>query len=112
MDLAILGATGGCALSCLHQALESAQVDKIAVLVRTPSKLTALLEKRNIRHTTKMHIVQGDAKDVEVVKKVIQTADVVVSGVGTFPFSSIQFISQTFPKHIQRSQHALFLCFF
>ena len=72
MHLAILDATGAWALSCLHQALESEQVDKITVLVRTPSKLTSLLEKRNVRDTTKMHVIQGDAKEVEDVKKVIQ----------------------------------------
>ena len=106
MHLAIIGATGGCTLSCLHQSLESEQVDKITVLVRTPSKLTSLLENRNVGDSTKMHIVQGDAKDVEDVKKVIQTADVVVSGVDTFPFLPSCSLLSDLPKHIHRSLHA------
>jgi len=85
MRIAILGATGGCALSCLHQALESSDIKSISVLVRTQSKLTSLLSERKLPPTLleKLSVIEGDARNVDKVKETVQSTDVVVSGVGT-----------------------------
>jgi len=82
MRLAIFGATGGSVLSCLTQAIKAPDVTTITVLARTPTKLTDLLEKRNLSIPAKLKIVQGDAKSLEAVKECIQSTDVVITGIG------------------------------
>jgi hypothetical protein len=74
-------------LSCLHQAIESPDVTAIKVLARTPSKLTDLLEKRNVTIPPKLKIIQGDAKSLKDAKECTQFTDVVVTGVGISPSS-------------------------
>jgi hypothetical protein len=49
------------------------------------SKLTSLLEKRDVVLSTiqsKLKILQGKAKSTEAVKKWIENADLIVTGVG------------------------------
>jgi len=92
MKIAILGATGGCALSCLDQALNSEDVASIKCLVRTSPKLASLLEKRTISPEViqaKLQIIQGDAKSIEDVKKCIEAVDIVVTAVGTLIYQQI-----------------------
>jgi len=85
LHIAILGGTGGCNLSCLHQALESPDVKSITVLVRTPSKLTSLLSERKLPPNLleKLSVPERDAKNVNKVKETVQFVDVVVLGISS-----------------------------
>ncbi|KFY10367.1 hypothetical protein V492_05053 [Pseudogymnoascus sp. VKM F-4246] len=91
--IAILGATGGSALTVLVQTLQGGH-DCIA-LVRTESKLTSLLTLRNVPDALiKQHlkIVTGNVKDAESISKTLfheslknGVVDIIVSGVGAKP---------------------------
>ncbi|GAA5822887.1 hypothetical protein JCM3770_004566 [Rhodotorula araucariae] len=88
--IAFLGATGGVALACLVRTLEDGAYNARA-LVRTPSKLVKLLQDRGVAQETldsRLTVIEGDAKDVEAVKKLFAgTVDVkvVVSAIGPTP---------------------------
>ncbi|KAK4449001.1 hypothetical protein QBC34DRAFT_485367 [Podospora aff. communis PSN243] len=87
-----LGSTGGVALSALRRSL-SANHTCIA-LVRTPSKLTALLPSPP---PSNLHIIQGNAHDVPALAKAVvspsnptQLVDTIVSSIGgAFNFSNL-----------------------
>ena len=72
MKLAIFGATGRTGKPLLEQALQAG--NEVAVLIRTPSKLT-------IQHP-KLTIVQGDVLNPADVEKVVQGSDAVISVLG------------------------------
>ncbi|GAB7359215.1 hypothetical protein MBLNU230_g5874t1 [Neophaeotheca triangularis] len=91
--LAFFGATGGCAGSALAHALKNGH-DCIA-LARTPSKLTTALKSKGI-DTSNLQIIQGDAKNVEDVKKALvfkdSVVDIIISGVGSTPQLRLSWI--------------------
>ncbi|KAK0638510.1 hypothetical protein B0T16DRAFT_462283 [Cercophora newfieldiana] len=79
-----LGATGGCALSALRQALQAKQT--CLALVRTPSKLNALLTPEE---QSQVHIHQGNAHDLSAIRRVLVNpsrpnalVDYIVSSIG------------------------------
>ncbi|KAH0154841.1 hypothetical protein KCU67_g8907, partial [Aureobasidium melanogenum] len=87
--IAFLGATGGCAGACLIAALNNGYTCR--ALVRTPSKLTAMLDTQGVPKSSlaNLEIIEGNAKDINSVKKLLQTStgivDTVVFGVGAAP---------------------------
>lgn len=87
--IAFLGATGGCAGACLIAALKDGYTCR--ALVRTPSKLTASLDAQGVSKSSlaNLEIVEGNAKDINSVKELLQTStgmvDTVVFGVGAAP---------------------------
>jgi nucleoside-diphosphate-sugar epimerase len=84
--LAFFGATGGCANACLAAALTAGY--KCSALVRIPSKLRGMLLARSIGEavvSSHLKIVEGDVRDLDSVKEVLEGADVIVSGVGAYP---------------------------
>src|SRR4051794_17817351 len=79
-----LGATGGCALSALRQALKAQQT--CIALARTPSKLQALLTPEE---QSQVHIHEGNAHDISTIRRVLahpsranSLVDFVVSSIG------------------------------
>ena len=74
MKLAVLGATGGSGLALVKEALE--QEIHVVALVRTPSKLGALLQNNLLT------VVQGDANNVKDVQQVVRGADALASCLG------------------------------
>jgi len=89
--IAFFGATGDSAGHCLAQTLISGL--NCRALARTPSKLTASLLNKGVPSSILDHhltIIQGDAKDLETVKRVLRTndgeknpvVDKIVSGIG------------------------------
>ncbi|KAH0372934.1 hypothetical protein KCU65_g860, partial [Aureobasidium melanogenum] len=87
--IAFLGATGGCANACLIAALDDGYTCR--ALVRTPSKLTTILDAQGIPKSSlaNLEIIQGNAKDINSVKKLLQIStgivDTIVFGVGAAP---------------------------
>ncbi|KAG9586954.1 hypothetical protein KCU77_g11789, partial [Aureobasidium melanogenum] len=87
--IAFLGATGGCAGACLIAALNDGYTCR--ALVRTPSKLTAMLDAQAVPKSSlsNLEIIEGNAKDINSVKKLLQTStgivDTIVFGVGAAP---------------------------
>ncbi|CAD0092883.1 unnamed protein product [Aureobasidium vineae] len=87
--IAFLGATGGCAGACLIAALKDGYTCR--ALVRTPSKLTTSLNNQGVSESSlaNLEIVQGNAKDINSVKALLQTSfgivDTIVFGVGAAP---------------------------
>lgn len=87
--IAFLGATGGCAGACLIASLKEGYTCR--ALVRTPSKLTTSLGTQGLPQSllTNLEIIQGNAKDIESVKTLLQTptgiVDTIVFGVGAAP---------------------------
>jgi nucleoside-diphosphate-sugar epimerase len=87
--IAFLGATGGCAGACLIASLKEGYTCR--ALARTPSKLTTSLETQGLSESllANLEIIQGNAKDVESVKTLLQTptgiVDTIVFGVGAAP---------------------------
>jgi nucleoside-diphosphate-sugar epimerase len=87
--IAFLGATGGCAGACLIASLKEGYTCR--ALVRTPSKLTTSLETQGLSDSllANLEIIQGNAKDIESVKTLLQTptgiVDTIVFGVGAAP---------------------------
>ncbi|KAI4746148.1 hypothetical protein E4T50_03488 [Aureobasidium sp. EXF-12298] len=87
--IAFLGATGGCAGACLIASLKEGYTCR--ALARTPSKLTTSLETQGLSESllANLEIIQGNAKDIESVKALLQTptgiVDTIVFGVGAAP---------------------------
>lgn len=87
--IAFLGATGGCAGACLVAALNDGYTCR--ALVRTPSKLTAMLDAKGVSKSSlaNLEIIEGNAKDATSVKALLQTStgivDTIVFGVGAAP---------------------------
>ncbi|KAI4763253.1 hypothetical protein E4T52_04666 [Aureobasidium sp. EXF-3400] len=87
--IAFLGATGGCAGACLIASLKEGYTCR--ALARTPSKLTTSLETQGLSESllANLEIIQGNAKDIESVKTLLQTptgiVDTIVFGVGAAP---------------------------
>lgn len=87
--IAFLGATGGCAGTCLIAALKEGY--NCRALARTPSKLTTSLSTQGLSESllANLEIIQGNAKDVESVKTLLSTptgiVDTIVFGVGAAP---------------------------
>ena len=84
--IAILGPTGGCALSCLRTLLLERRTI-IRCLARSPDKLRSLLAEHGLEESrsTSLTIVQGDAKDALAVKETVAGSDVIVFGIGGSP---------------------------
>ncbi|KAE9971864.1 hypothetical protein BLS_004273 [Venturia inaequalis] len=106
VTLAFFGATGGTTASALALALKDGYF--ATALARTPAKLRNLMETQyNIPSATldaQLHIIQGGAKDMEVVKETLapqgkQPASIIISGLGAYPEMSIKppFIVNTDP---------------
>lgn len=72
MKLAIFGATGGTGQQLVSQAL--ARNDALTVLARDPAKLA--------RSDPRLHVVEGDVHDPEVVRETVTGADAVISALG------------------------------
>ena len=84
--LAFFGATGGCANACLAAALTAGY--QCRALARTPSRLREMLVQRGVGKevlSSYLRIVEGDVRDLDAVKQVIEGADVIVSAVGAYP---------------------------
>lgn len=89
--VAFLGATGGCTSTALALSLQAGR--DCTALVRTPSKLLALLRATHAVPQSvldaRLTVVQGDARDAQAVARALaaagRVADVVVSGVGGAP---------------------------
>ncbi|KFZ03986.1 hypothetical protein V502_10501 [Pseudogymnoascus sp. VKM F-4520 (FW-2644)] len=86
----VLGSTGGCALAFLVRALNAGY--DCSALVRTPSKLTALLDSRGISQTTitrHLTIHTGNSKDAVAIAPALlirnRPVDLIVSAVGGAP---------------------------
>ena len=87
---AFFGATGGCTLAALTHTLR-ANIPAIA-LVRTPSKLTALLESQGLNANDVLRlltIIKGNAHDVSAVRSTLtpngRLVDLIVIGIGAAP---------------------------
>ena len=72
MRLAIFGATGGTGRNLVEQALEHG--DELTVLARNPAKLA--------RTDVRLRVVQGDVRDVVVVRQTVAGAEAVISVLG------------------------------
>ncbi len=72
MQIVIFGATGRTGLHLVQQALDTGH--KVTAFVRTPSKMT-------IKHE-RLHLVQGDVYDENVVAQAIDGADAVLLALG------------------------------
>jgi hypothetical protein len=84
--LAFFGATGGCTLNALIHSLNAGHI--CTALVRTPSKLTGLLEAASTP-TDNLTIITGGIDDRTAVASTLQNATTVIFGVGGTPvFSS------------------------
>jgi len=87
--IAFLGATGGCAGTCLIAALKEGYTCR--ALARTPAKLTTSLETQGLSESllANLEIIQGNAKDINSIKSLLQTptgiVDIIVFGVGAAP---------------------------
>ncbi|EMD00239.1 hypothetical protein BAUCODRAFT_145536 [Baudoinia panamericana UAMH 10762] len=95
--VAFFGATGGCTNACLFNTLEGGHY--ASVLVRSPEKLQEQLKKRGISNNVvekRLHIVQGDVRDVETVKQVLrygsEGVDTIISGIGGIPTPQLSII--------------------
>jgi hypothetical protein len=92
-NLAFFGATGGCANACLVHTLKAGH--KVSVLARTPSKLTNQLLSQGLDQATIdnfLTIIQGNATDVEAVKRTLsppsnnsKIVSTIISGIGGSP---------------------------
>ncbi|OJD18426.1 hypothetical protein AJ78_01545 [Emergomyces pasteurianus Ep9510] len=93
INIAFFGSTGGCTNACLALALKNGY--KASALVRTPSKLQTQLQSQGLDQTTidnNLTIIQGDATDVEAVKRTIspeknngKIVSLIISGLGGPP---------------------------
>ncbi|KAI4719165.1 hypothetical protein E4T48_04690 [Aureobasidium sp. EXF-10727] len=88
--IAFLGATGGCAGTCLIAALDNGYTCR--ALVRTPSKLSTSLTDQKLPQSSlaNLTIIQGNAKDITSIKDLLRTStggivDTIVFGVGAAP---------------------------
>ncbi|PGG96099.1 hypothetical protein AJ79_09725 [Helicocarpus griseus UAMH5409] len=93
INLAFFGVTGGCANACLTHTLKNGY--KASALARTPSKLQSQLISQGLDKETldnNLTIIQGDATDVEAVKRTLSPAanhgkivSTIISGLGGAP---------------------------
>jgi nucleoside-diphosphate-sugar epimerase len=90
LTIAVLGATGGCALHFLVHALTSNYT--CSALVRTPPKLLRLLAKHHVPESTiatHLTITRGNIRDGAAVTAALapsgRPADLIVSGIGGSP---------------------------
>ncbi|EEH22973.1 hypothetical protein PABG_05184 [Paracoccidioides brasiliensis Pb03] len=93
INLAFFGATGGCANACLTYALKNRY--KASALARNPSKLQTLLLSQGLDQATidaNLTIIQGDAGDVEAIKRTLspesnngRVVSTIISGLGATP---------------------------
>ncbi|RMZ79533.1 hypothetical protein DV737_g3372, partial [Chaetothyriales sp. CBS 132003] len=89
--IAFIGATGGCANTCLIHALRDG--NSCIALARTPDKLRRQLEEQGVPESliaSRLTIVQGNATQVEDIKKTLvdcsgKLVDTIVSGLGGSP---------------------------
>ncbi|KFZ12299.1 hypothetical protein V501_04294 [Pseudogymnoascus sp. VKM F-4519 (FW-2642)] len=86
----VLGSTGGCALAFLVRALNAGY--DCSVLVRTPSKLMALLDSKGVTSTTitrHLTIHTGNSKDAATIAPALlirnRPVDLILSSVGAAP---------------------------
>lgn len=96
--LAFFGATGGCAGYCLAHTLNAGY--NCIALARTPSKLTQAMKDKGVSTQALdqyLTIAQGNAKDVESVKKALQlngkVVDTVMVGIGGTPILRWSIVS-------------------
>ncbi|KAF2720284.1 hypothetical protein K431DRAFT_285949 [Polychaeton citri CBS 116435] len=89
-QIAFLGATGDCAGFCLANALKAGY--NCTALARTPQKLSDSLIAKGVSEddiSQHLTIVEGNAKDIEAMKKVLTrnntVVDLIVSGIGGTP---------------------------
>lgn len=95
MKLVIFGSTGGCGLAAMRDCLSAGH--DVTVLVRSKDKLTQLFHQQNSQTNNNeehknnitnndlppnLSVVQGDIRDVDKVKEVIEGRDVIINGVG------------------------------
>ncbi|OZJ06540.1 hypothetical protein BZG36_00514 [Bifiguratus adelaidae] len=83
MKIVIFGASGGCARSATVEAVKAGH--EVTVLLRDPSKLE--LEDTTLKQ--RLTKVQGNALNLEDVKKVIENQDVIISSLGGKPIMGI-----------------------
>ncbi|MDI1493169.1 MAG: hypothetical protein OHK93_004957 [Ramalina farinacea] len=88
--LAFFGPTGGSTLACLILALKSSHT--CLALARTPEKLISALLAAGVSQSTisaSLHIIKGDILNPADVTRALtlddNTADIIISGIGTFP---------------------------
>ena len=88
--IAFFGATGDSAGHCLAFALKEGL--QCIALARTPSKLTKSMQDKGVSDgvlNNQLTIIEGNAKDVEAVKRALrindQIVDMIVSGIGGTP---------------------------
>lgn len=88
--IAFLGATGGCAGTCLVAALKEGYTCR--ALARTPFKLNTSLASQGLSSFSlaNLEIIPGNAKDINSIKSLLQTptgdiVDTIVFGVGAAP---------------------------
>jgi hypothetical protein len=78
--IAIFGATGGCCLAVLKNALKAGH--SVNVLARSPSKLSSL----SASYPSLLHITEGDISNLPAIKSTLvhnnRVVDVIVSGIG------------------------------
>lgn len=88
--LAFFGPTGGSTIACLILALKSNYT--CLALARTPEKLISALLSAGVSQSTiseNLHITKGDILETADVTRALtlsdNTADIIISGIGTFP---------------------------
>ncbi|OAX81866.1 hypothetical protein ACJ72_03791 [Emergomyces africanus] len=113
ITIAFFGSTGGCTNACLALALKNGY--KASALARTPSKLQAQLQSQGLDQTTidnNLTIIQGDATDVEAVKRTItppknngKMVALIISGLGGTPKlkSSLQPVTLDNPNICEKA---------
>jgi len=77
--ISIFGSTGGSGKAALNELLHAGH--QIRVLVRTPTNL--VLDEESEAKKENLTIVQGDVRDLEKVKEVLEGTDVVISAIGS-----------------------------
>ena len=75
MHILVLGATGGCGISIIREALEHSHT--VVVLARNPSKLP-----EDIKRSDRVKILEGQLTDRETLEKALDGVDAVVSALG------------------------------
>ncbi|KAK9365037.1 hypothetical protein V1509DRAFT_634388 [Lipomyces kononenkoae] len=94
--IAFFGATGGCANATLVHSLLAGY--KVSALARTPSKLTSQLLEQGLSQETldrQLTVIQGDATNVEDVKRTLlsngKLVSIIVTGLGGKPVLQYSF---------------------
>ena len=84
MKIVVIGATRGTGKHVVDQALERGH--EVTVLVRDPSKLQA---------HPKLHVVQGDGRNLADVEKAVQGQDAVITCIGASQLKTAEFLVST-----------------